>query len=278
MSEEHIVSLGNSEPKFSKKAAHTPSSIQADTLFTFMPELRFLIGTLKIQMLSPRYCTENIRYLHIDGIKDIAFPMKCFCDINLHRLGEHLSWYGYYGIAFSKAWGMLRGVQPVQYINPESDLRKDFTKAFNAALKMNTAEETSRQQIVNNYLFHELAFYKPYDGMMLSRVTNRKHKKCFTDECEWRFVPDVGETGFSQAYFDSDTFKSGLLKDYSDAMAGNAQISLPFNLPDIKYIIVKDSSDYSKIAQEILSLQTETQYKYELLSKTIIWENSKGDF
>lgn len=30
--------------------------------------------------------------------------MKCFCDINLHRIGMHLDWYGYYGLAFEKNW------------------------------------------------------------------------------------------------------------------------------------------------------------------------------
>ena len=33
--------------------------------------------------------------------------MKCFCDINMHKLDEHLSWYGYYGIGLTKETPLL---------------------------------------------------------------------------------------------------------------------------------------------------------------------------
>ena len=85
---------------------HVPSAIQADTLFTFMPRLDFLLPTIKTAMIFPRYCEEDISYLGIEGFSKIAYPMKCFCDINMHRLEAHLSCYGYYGIAFSKEWGI----------------------------------------------------------------------------------------------------------------------------------------------------------------------------
>ena len=69
----------------------------ADTLFNFMKEREFLERTIKNKKISARYCKENVEYLNL-GISEIAFPMKCFCDINMHKLGEHLGWYGYYGI------------------------------------------------------------------------------------------------------------------------------------------------------------------------------------
>lgn len=85
---------------------HVPSTIQPDTLFTFTTEFKWLISMLKNKMISPRYCSEDIEYLKIDGIKKIAYPMRCFCDINLQKLDYHMSWYGNYGIAFEKSWGM----------------------------------------------------------------------------------------------------------------------------------------------------------------------------
>ena len=100
-----------------KKHKHIPSKIQADTLFTFTSHLEYLIPIIKLAMISPRYCEEDIRYLKVRGIKRIAYPMKCFCDINLHRLEEHLMWYGYYGLAFSKEWGMKNKIQ-VAIANP----------------------------------------------------------------------------------------------------------------------------------------------------------------
>ncbi len=38
-----IISLGKAKETKSKKTTHTPSTIQADTLFTFTPKLDFLI-------------------------------------------------------------------------------------------------------------------------------------------------------------------------------------------------------------------------------------------
>ena len=121
-----IISLDKPKVRMSKQKNHTPSTIQADTLFTFTPKLDFLIPYIKTRMISPRYCVEDISYLKIRKLKRIAIPMKCFCDINMHRLGVHLDWYGYYGLAFSKEWGMNQGIQPIQYINPNSALRADF--------------------------------------------------------------------------------------------------------------------------------------------------------
>ena len=68
------------------KRIDTPSVIQADTLFTFMTELRYLLSILENRMISPRYNDETINYLRIPKIKKIAFPMKCFCDIPLSKI------------------------------------------------------------------------------------------------------------------------------------------------------------------------------------------------
>lgn len=44
--------------KINKDDVYTPSKIQADTLFTFISELRFLIAYLKKSAISPRFCNE----------------------------------------------------------------------------------------------------------------------------------------------------------------------------------------------------------------------------
>ena len=183
------VIFGRASTVKTKKSKHTPSRIQADTLFTFTTELDHIIPTIKERIISPRYCEEDIRYMKIPKLKKIAYPMKCFCDINLHRLEEHLEWYGYYGLAFEKEWGMAHKIQPIQYINIESDLRKDFTEAFSAALKVDTKKESRTQLKMKSFLLHEMMYYKPYEGKFKNRNTGKIVKKCFTDECEWRFMP-----------------------------------------------------------------------------------------
>lgn len=275
---EKVLTLGKAESKEAKQKQHTPSTIQADTLFTFTPKLEFLIPYIKNKMISPRYCVEDIRYLKIPRLKKIAFPMKCFCDINLHRLDVHLAWYGYYGLAFSKEWGMSKGIQPIQYINQGSELRKDFTSAFASALTAPAPRQRSPQHKMQNFLLHELMYYKPYDGKMENRNTGKIETKCFTDECEWRFVPDVTKAGFEPAFYDKTIVNAGVLDEVSNSMSGIKEISLPFEYSDIKHIIVKSKADFEKLAQEVLTLGLSEMECYELISKIIVWENSRRDF
>jgi len=276
MDKNPVVSLDNPKVRESKQKNHTPSTIQADTLFTFTPKLDFLIPYIKTRMISPRYCVEDISYLKIPKLKKIAFPMKCFCDINMHRLGVHLDWYGYYGLAFSKEWGMNRGIQPIQYLNPKAALRVDFTTAFSAALTAPVVRKGSAQEKMKNFLLHELMYYKPYDGKMENRNTGKIEIKCFTDECEWRYVPDVTAAGFEQALHGDMIVNAGVLEEISNSMAGVPEISLQFGYDDLKYIIVKTRADFEKLVAELSDLDDSVQH--ELISKVLVWDVSRSDF
>lgn len=269
--------LGQAKPKRSRER-HIPSKVQADTLFTFTSQLDFLISSLKLKMLSPRYCTEDVSYLRITNVKQIAIPMKCFCDINMHRLGEHLQWYGYYGIAFSKEWGMKKRIQPIQYINKDSYLCKDFSSAFNKALHIDMNNQTLAEKCLKNYLIHQLMYLKPYSGKIRNRNDNKERTKCFTDECEWRFVPDVTKVGYDQIYINDDISNAGNLFEFSNAMNGVEKISLVFDYNDIKYIIIKSNEEFDTISKAISDMKMDCVTRNLLLSKIIIWENSRGDF
>lgn len=272
------VSLGKATHTNAKSKHHVPSTVQADTLFTFTSHVDYLITTIRNGMISPRYCAEDLGYLKISGIKKMAFPMNCFCDINMHKLEDHLSWYGYYGLAFSKEWGMSKKIQPIQYMNPDSELRKDFASAFSAALKVDPAKQTAAQRKMKSFLLHQLMYYKPYSGMFENRNTKKRCRKCFTDECEWRYIPDVSIAGFRQVYYDEKIINAGGLIDMSNAMSGIPEISLPFEYSDVKYIIVKDNADFVKLTTAIAEIGLEESSERELISKIIVWENSRGDF
>lgn len=264
--------------KKEKRRRHIPSKIQADTLFNFCPKLEYLEEPIKSKMLSARYCDENIKYLKLGKIKRIAFPMKCFCDINMHKLEEHLSWYGYYGLAFKKEWGMQNGIQPVQYVNPDSELIKDFSETFRKALKIDKTKQTRDEKAMKNYLLHQLMYFKPYSGKIKNRNTQKEERKCFTDECEWRFIPNVSSLGYKQIYFDEQVLNVGNLNDISMSMIGKKEISLNFCYDDLKYIIVKTKDDIETISEMIMKMNLKKEEKRLLISKIISWELSGGDF
>lgn len=273
-----VFDLGNLSRKQTQKTnRHIPSVILPDTLFTFTTELKWMIHSLRMKMISPRYCEEDLRYLNINGLKRIAFPMKCFCDINLHKLGVHMACYGYYGLAFSKDWGMARKVQPIQYINQDSELRKDFTAAFRSILRENNSRESKSHIILKNFLLHELMYYKPYQGTFVQRTTKKKCKKCFSDECEWRFIPNVSVLEMPQIITE-DSLVGRVLNVFSDSLDGKPEVSLSFEYEDLKYIIVETSHDFYELSNEIGNWNLNEDEKYTLLSKIIVWENSEGDF
>ena len=87
---------------------YTPPKQSANTLFRFFKDSKYLFQALEKGAMIPRYYSENVDYLDI-GLHQIAYPMACFCDISIHRLEEHMDFYGTYGIAFSKSWGIKIG-------------------------------------------------------------------------------------------------------------------------------------------------------------------------
>lgn len=279
MQKNEIIDLGRiDEGQITRKSQkHVPSRIQPDTLFTFTTELRWLLKSLQYKMLSPRYCEEDIRYLKISDMKRIAYPMKCFCDINLHKLAYHMEWYGDYGIAFEKDWGMKKNIQPVHYLNEQANLRKDISETFRSVLRENIDNESKCHQKLKNYLLHELMYYKPYQGKFRNRKTGKFAKKCFADECEWRYIPDVSKIHFPAVIAEENILNAGLLINYSNAMDGNIKVSIPFTYPEIKYIILKTHEDFRELIQAIDGWGLGDE-KYVLLSKVLIWEQSKGDF
>lgn len=275
---EKSLSLGKAEIIKEKNEKHIPSKVQADTLFTFTTHVDYVIDTISKKMISPRYCDEDITYLGVRKLRKLAYPMKCFCDINMHRLEDHLSWYGYYGLAFSKEWGMMNGIQPIQYINPNSELCRDFAKAFRTALTADSQTQTKTEKTLKDYLLHQLMYYKPYSGRIRNRNTNKMQRKCFTDECEWRFIPDVTKAGFQQVYYDEHILNAGVLRDLSNSMSEVQDISLSFEYSDLKYIIVKTMDDFRKLMRQLEAWGLDQTNEYELISKVIVWDNSKGDF
>ena len=72
------IEIGSATAKELEPNSHTPSRIQADTLFTFTSELEFLIPYIENPCLYPRYCDEDIGYLNIDKLKRFPFQLSVF--------------------------------------------------------------------------------------------------------------------------------------------------------------------------------------------------------
>ena len=186
-----------------------------------------------------------------------------------------MDWYGDYGIAFGKEWGMRHNIQPVHYLNEESDLRKDNTEVLKAALNEEKAGSKTHEML-KNYLLHELMYYKPYQGKMKNRKTKIIAVKCLMDECEWRYIPDVATLELEQVIVNPGVENAGYVQLASNSMNFREEVSLHFEYSDIKHIVLQTKEEYQELSRAIDSWKFED--KSEILSKVIIWPDKQEDF
>lgn len=250
-----------------KEEIYTPPKQSANTLFRFFTKPEYLFNSIEKKALIPRYYGENVDYLDIDH-HQILYPMICFCDITVHRLEEHMQTYGEYGIAFSKSWGISRGIQPLQYINPCSILKEDFSKAFASAM------ETEYDSFTANFLLTNMLYMKPIEGIM---PRNGKDVfKNFTDECEWRYVPNVASIDLPQVVVEDDAASIGKL---NATIEENDSCWLKFDFSDIKHIIIPTEDDFEELCNVIDRIVGgEEAIKRKLISKVILWSDAREDF
>ena len=242
-----------------------------------MENMNFLKDIIRRKAFLPRYNEENLEYLKIRGLEKIVFPMVCFCDINLSRLDSHVKYYGPYGIALQKEWGIDQGIQPIHYINENSNIRKDltylFSKSYNSILEDELVSE------YNDYLLTHLLFIKPLVGKMLK--DEEYDEKNFTDEREWRYVPEINEEDnvnliIPKSYIDRDN----AYDCYSNKLKNIKHLWLHFNYEDVEYIMVYNEKDREEIIRFIEEeIDTKDRKKKDILiSKIIVYDIINKDW
>ena len=265
----------------------------ANTLFHFVTKVDYLKDIILKQALMPRYCVEDVEYLHLKSggkpYREIAILQKCFCDIPFHKLKDksqlqviddpkhkltkkersevlerntHPDLYGEFAIAFSKTWGERNHLFPIQYVNEDSDYINDFTKVFSAM-----AEVDDLSAIFTNDMFNRLTYIKPLRGTM-NRTLKRektgekityKIMKNFHDEREWRFVPKadkVKECKLTSVIANPLLFEPEFINAINTALATEQyqQLWLHYSYDDVRYIIVPDPLHRMEIIDTILSI------------------------
>ena len=99
--------------------------------------------------------------------------------------------------------------------------------------------------------------------------------KNFTDECEWRFIPDLRESEFPQVILEQDLFSS---QTWNKAMESREDYWLKFQPDDVKYIILKSRDEIEDIIKILDDKKLDTKSINRLISKILIWEEMERDF
>lgn len=255
---------------------YTPSVIQANTLFNFVSERKWLFDAIEKKYLNPFYCEEDISYLHIPT-KKIAIPMKCFCDIRLSRLDYHMNFYGGYGIGFNKEWGLERGIQPVQYINPDSEFAKLISETANMLIRNEVETDEISENLKSMFTF-ELFYLKPYSGELKNRKTSEVSMKCFEDENEWRYIPNMEKLGMPQTFSEGNFVNQKQIDEYNETIAKTDSVSIKFEYSEIKYIVLENETDFFDFSNYLKSCGIKETDRDILKSKVLIWNKAKEDF
>ncbi|WP_273484150.1 abortive infection system antitoxin AbiGi family protein [Desulforamulus ruminis] len=262
-------------PQISSASQYIPPKQSANALFNFMRKIDYLKLILKNKAIIPRYYEEYINYLGED-IPRIAYPMTCFCDINLQKLIPHTTLYGQYGIVFYKVWGIENKIQPIHYINKNSHICEDFSLLFNRALETESNDEMFEG--LKNYLLTHLLFMKPIDGKM--KQLGEEKDLNFHDEREWRYVPNIyGMSTEMPLIVPPESLNPVALNSLSEGLKNVEGAWLKFQYSNIKYLIVKDLHDQKELIQYIIEeLSCKIDEKYDLISKILVLDELNEDW
>ncbi|MCY9530032.1 abortive infection system antitoxin AbiGi family protein [Paenibacillus jamilae] len=249
----------------------------ANVLFNFMKKLDYLKMIIHNKALIPRYNLEDISYLKLKDYKGIALPMKCFCDIHLNKLVYHMENYGNYGIGLHKEWGIQNGIQPINYVNPESNLIKDFVHVFNSALELDDSDESIRFDKYNNFLLMNLLFMKPLNGYMLIDSDNKYMN--FHDEREWRYIPDLRQFSELPLILPQEHLNPDTMNMYSNGLTRTESSWLKLDFKHIKYLVVDSEADREDLISFIMNENTTSELEsLTLCSKILVFNQLKEDW
>ncbi len=206
---------------------------RSDCFFHFTKSLGALQGILT-GGFHPRYSLEDTSWV---GFDYAAYPMVCFCDIPISRISDHSAFYGEYGIGMTRDWGLKNSLQPLLYALRDGTLTR-LARKIRELGKTDKADEERvaalRRQVRHEY-FELIPMIKPVTGKML--IGGSIVEKDFSQESEWRFVPD------HEMILYSNDFEE--LRDRENAKV--AKFALQFSPSDVKYIFVKSDHEIPEL-------------------------------
>ena len=206
---------------------------KSSTLFHFTKSLDIVKNILNLGY-QPRYSLEDVDWVGIESTPYVAYPLVCFCDIPLTRLGEHVGFYGSYGLGMTKEWALANGLNPVMYIVPGSPLSQSLQDHLAAAV---AAHEVHKDSEHIKQFRCTIAFSKPISGTMIVKAT--PVQKEFYQESEWRHLArhqDMDE------FLTQEEFNDPKIKDKANEKAAEKSMQR-FSPSDVKYIFVRSDSD-----------------------------------
>jgi hypothetical protein len=232
-------------------------NISSSVLFTFTTKLDYLLDMLNFGIF-PRYVYERL-----PGTKFYYIvPMKCFCDIPLGKVKNHMVRYGHYGIGLKKTFLQKIGTTPVIYIHKHSESFFRIKK-----IKEMSLEKFPYLPLLKRYLGDDY-FFDENNNSMRKRIR-------FYDEREWRYLP----SGFKLSNTDNlFTIEEGQ-RFVSEMNTKNPFKESPIVFTDesIEYIIIQNKNELPDFINRLKLKFTRDELDF-ILTKIIISKQILKDF
>lgn len=223
------------------------SKISADYLFHFTPVKESLINILR-NHFRPFYCMEKLSYLDLKNSNkeyfEMAFPLVCFCDIPKSLQETHRKKFGRYGIGLDKTWGIKNRLTPIIYTHRNTILSSNLIYLIKLYPELENKYRIPENELygLKNHISFLMMHYKPYEGYAYNKDENRFDEEIirFYDEREWRYIP-INCDGL-KLKLERDEYESiSKLKEENEKIQKCNK--LDFQIPDIKYLYLKDESE-----------------------------------
>ncbi|WP_242108825.1 abortive infection system antitoxin AbiGi family protein [Luteimonas aquatica] len=211
-------------------------SLSSSTVIHFTREPDALKGILE-KGFRIKLCRETVVLDTQPG--SFCVPMVSFCDIPFSKIKDHLDKYGEYGIGLTKAWAVRKGLNPVLYMSKDSSLSKSYKTAFNHYV-YESDHEIEDLPAETRGLVDIVRYIKNYEND-LTRKNKTIPNYRFSDEREWRYVPD--HDAYPYMVVSAEWHDNPANKALSDKML--APLVLDFKPADIQYIIIGKNSEIS---------------------------------
>ena len=233
-------------------------NLSASVLFTFTPKMEYLLQMLQ-RGITPRYVYERLPV----GKKYYIAPMKCFCDIPLGKVKNHMQRYGFYGLGLKKSFLQEHRVTPVVYLHKNSLAHFNLNRKAGASM-----EDVPFLPLLKRYLG---------DDYFFSESSNQTQKKRihFYDEREWRYIPEGYKLEVTNGF---KTIEEGLrhvLKMNEDTAQQFAPLKIPIDAVD--YIIIRKRKELARALSELRQIFGSEDIDL-LYTKVLIAENIISDF
>jgi len=231
------------------------SNISPNSLFHFTKKIEYLIDIFK-RGFQPRFCAEKLQLLEYSSIRgyNLGIPMTCFCDISLGQISNHISMYGNYGIGMTKEWALKNKLNPLIYLNTNSDISEPLSSFAEIGLTLNNHTDKLVREKAAEILgiwSKLMMFSKPYSGEISQDGIIKNIK--FYNEREWRYIP-LNEKKLPVKTMSIQNMEDSILLEKENNKMMNHR--LRFTPQDVKYIFVDNENEIHKLIENLRKIKS----------------------